>query len=61
MPQSFLLQCALCGHAWLPRVIGRDPLRCPKCSRWGWRAEPVTNETRAVIATRSDSMRVINN
>ena len=23
--------CWRCGHTWLPRYVGRPPLKCPRC------------------------------
>lgn len=28
--------CARCGHVWVPRIVGRLPVRCPNCTSYAW-------------------------
>ena len=36
------LVCKRCGHKWTPRVP--NPKRCPKCLRYGWDEDVVSNK-----------------
>lgn len=33
-----LFKCVKCDHEWLPRVIGRKPVQCPRCKTYKWEA-----------------------
>lgn len=33
--------CSRCGATWATRLVGRKPVRCPRCSAVKWEAAPV--------------------
>jgi len=41
--------CKRCGHSWLTRLEGQEPVQCPRCKRPGWNKETVRQYNRSVL------------